>query len=238
MDDSPLYPSALLGYRVWVTIDGDLRSTANRGGALWSPGINRAACWNGGNHPSPDAACGCGLYSLHELDHAIEHLIDLDRAFGDSPSMMLASHHLVIGAVVARGEARIHWNGFRAAEALPAALLVSDTQLETGAAAKLARNYGIPFFTDTPELRTYGESLASPAPAELHPEPPLSEFSEAWLHQQYPIAFGLEEQVELAEELGVGLIELWQLAVGYGVERPGCSEGEQGDEISIAPAHW
>lgn len=128
----PVFSECLIGYRVWrIDAFGRLRpqSVDQR---PWQPGENEAACDaehqrkasslyygidpyerpKGPAHRAPGVRCACGLYARFDVKDVPEFGYDIDK---------LATP-LVVGAVAAWGDVRIHHDGFRAQKACVVAL--------------------------------------------------------------------------------------------------------------------
>src|SRR4051812_10062613 len=107
--EAPLYPVAALGFRVWNSVDDELKPIAFTP-TSWGPGEIEAICFGGEDHPegaptpSPEGAfCRCGLHAYHDLADAALHIFT--NAQVPNP---------VIGAVAGYGRLEVHVNGWRA----------------------------------------------------------------------------------------------------------------------------
>lgn len=123
--DLELYPSALLGLRVWKFDDGSgaLRP-AHYANYVWSESVTKAECHNidcaGTPNPIFDDSdlgqCRCGLHAYHDWRCLVEeqpHLTDLELAEGK----------MIVGIIAGKGHIQVHKHGWRAEEAQVLGLL-------------------------------------------------------------------------------------------------------------------
>jgi len=113
-DVVPTYPQAILGYRIWRVVDGNLYPLHMQGGLVspWTAGVNHAQCLYH-KHEPPEGDCKCGFNAYHDITDAIsEALVWIHYYRRKDPYC-----RLVIGAVAGCGMVRIHHLGFRCRQA-------------------------------------------------------------------------------------------------------------------------
>lgn len=156
-DTRPLYPHALIGYRVWsLSDDGRLLPAAAvsarrkpngtweqlKGDISWTPGRNVAACLED-EHPAPSADCHCGF-------NCYSWPADAWNAYG--------GHGRVLGAVIAGGNVQLHATGFRAQLAAPFALVMPREQESRTVARRAAQRYQVPLLRSRRTLIRFARS--------------------------------------------------------------------------------
>lgn len=164
----------VLGFREWVTKDGELHPI-NDNGSAWEPGRNIAACWQGGKSspcPTPKSeitrlfggGCHCGFNAWFEKEEILQSHI----AYEDSIS----------GAIAGVGKLEIHRRGFRAEQAqilglvYPKGCLAKPKRfawIENRRLKKkrkridvLAKKYEVPVFDSIEALYDFAKDYATP----------------------------------------------------------------------------
>jgi len=151
-----LYPSAVLGYRVWTYEELSLMPLFYRDDA-WHPGINLACCHRHRWHQHRAVgSCNCGFHAYHQLSKA-----------GDARACSPLDLPTVIGMVAGCGEIQVHADGWRASEAQVLGLYRHQPGAEG-----LAKIYQVPLFSDPRELSQILAGKVVPAPATLIPPGP------------------------------------------------------------------
>jgi len=155
VSEEPLYPTAIIGYRLWLLREGSLYSRGF-GRLEWKTGLNHAVCRREAGHQAPDASCECGLYAYHEPD--------VMRSEKTTP-------FVVGGAVLARGLVQIHAHGIRAEQMQIIALYLprfasSRTRRQV---ARAAARYDVPVARSLRQLRRLAQRYGAPAPEQLRP---------------------------------------------------------------------
>jgi hypothetical protein len=105
--NAPDYVEALIGYRHWRILDGELCSPFLT--HHWARGVNTASCHCEPHHadPPPGHACACGLHAWYR----------------PCPRLGYATPGLVAGAVAMWGDVELHETGLRAQYATVVALV-------------------------------------------------------------------------------------------------------------------
>ncbi len=133
IDDVPLLPAEVVGYRAWrMGDDGELLPYVSvHGGGVWAPGIVTARCEHA--HDAPAVGCSCGLHAAYEPPDPCR-----DGGFG--------RNHAVYGAIVCWGEIDTSSTDFRAqyARVVSLAFWRMQTWHQTELIRATARAYEVP----------------------------------------------------------------------------------------------
>lgn len=178
--DTPLFSSALLGFRCWqadelgalypLTSYPPSPSIGIPGEEAWEPGVNQALCNHrcegrpGHTEPAPAVGCSCGLYARYRLS-ALEEV----------------RRETIVGAIAARGNVCMHAGGFRAQEAQILGFIDNPYSSQRRLSDLISERYQIPCLASAKQLQNHSEKFAKPVPAGLLPElldPNLSDSTE------------------------------------------------------------
>jgi len=153
--EEPLYAHALLGFRHWVA-GPDMQLYPLVKGHLdrrhaWTPGVNTAICIDKGaeinaEHSglAPVGDCSCGIHAYYQ---------DPRMRFEDA----------LLGTIAARGQIRLHREGFRCRQAQLLGLLENPVI----DAEAYAEHYQVPVFSEIAELEAYSLRWTRPLPTTL-----------------------------------------------------------------------
>ncbi|MDQ3849976.1 MAG: hypothetical protein M3296_05105 [Actinomycetota bacterium] len=153
IDDVPLLPAEIVGYRAWrLGDDGDLRAYVSGhpdDRAVWTRGDVTAHCRTG--HEAPAIGCSCGLHAAYEPPDPCR-----DGGFG--------RNHGVYGAVVCWGNIDTTSTDFRAqyARIVCLAFWRMQTWHHTELIRATARRHGVPCveLAELPDVaREHGEEI-------------------------------------------------------------------------------
>jgi len=195
-ENTPIYPTALIGYRVWRMKEQRLYPLHVSGAPAWQPGTNTADCVFY-RHRAPAADCKCGFNAHHQIGGALTEAAawyqEWEQCHDDSVV-------LVIGAIAARGEAQVHHHGFRSEEAQILGLTTIGEVPAITELAETAAYYQVPVYTGTYQLvqacRRSSNDHLSAAPKDMIPPTPDEHGSGdgrypwSWMCKAYQCAFG------------------------------------------------
>lgn len=175
----PTFSECVIGYRYWLLDPtGQLRAITMTKQA-WQPGTNTAHCrpndhghgamwstWLGladETHPAPAKDCHCGLYGWNDLSDDYTGANEVDAS----------ARLVVLGAIAAWGDLRVHHKGFRAQHACIVALALAPatSQRVRDTLQRVAGEYRVPLVhADT--LQAEAERHGTPLPEHVRPSPP------------------------------------------------------------------
>ena len=122
LDERPLVPGELRGYRQFHLVGGGLYPLVHRAGGPWDGRLERAVCAAGEDHAAPAPDCRCGLYAWY---------------LPGSATVCLGAWNAVVAA---QGRCILGDRGFRAASArIEAVALPATVRWWPGAAARTRR---------------------------------------------------------------------------------------------------